>query len=73
MKAVLTYDLPEEEEEFRAAINASKTEAALWDIAYELLRPIWKYRDLKGKQQKLIDEINDGFWDVLNKHGITLE
>ena len=72
MKAVLTYDLPEEEEEFRAAINAGKTEAALWSIAYDLLRPIWKHRDLNEEQQKLIDEIYDGFWDVLKEHGIEV-
>ena len=44
MKAILKFDLPEEQEEFVAASNVTNYVAALWDFD-QWLRAEYKYRD----------------------------
>jgi hypothetical protein len=45
MNASLEYNLPQEEKDFRAAINGSKYQSAIWDFD-QLLRSEMKYKDL---------------------------
>lgn len=42
MKAVLEFDLPQDDHEFRLASSAKELASALWDID-ELLRSVVKY------------------------------
>ena len=72
MKAKLTFDLPEDEEAYRRAIDGPKMHSALWDIGYELLRSLSKHRELLPNQDTLLDEISGGFWNIVHEHGIDL-
>ena len=72
MKVVLIYDLPEEEEEFREAVNSRKAHLALWKIVNEVMRPIWKHGDLNEKEQELIDRIYEDIHDVIADEGIKI-
>jgi hypothetical protein len=45
MNAVLKFDLPEENENFQAALNGHKYKSAIWDFD-QLLRSEMKYKDL---------------------------
>jgi len=72
MKAKLTFNLPEDQDEFDNAINGSKAHLALWQISQNI-RAIWKYSDLTDEQFKIVEKIRDEFYEVINEHGINLE
>ena len=56
MKAVLEFNLPEDGDDFRYAINGEAYREALNNIR-EDVRQIWKYRKLPEEQFNLVDEI----------------
>jgi len=56
MKAILEFNLPEDGDEFRYAVNGQEYYIALNNIR-EDVRQIWKYRELPEEQWNLVDEI----------------
>lgn len=56
MKAVLEFNLPEDGDDFRYAINGEEYRIALYNIR-EDVRQIWKYRALPEDQFNLVNEI----------------
>jgi hypothetical protein len=55
-KAILEFNLPEDGDDFRYAINGEAYREALNNIR-EDVRQIWKYRALPEDQFNLVDEI----------------
>jgi hypothetical protein len=55
-KAILEFNLPEDGDDFRYAINGEAYREALNNIR-EDIRQIWKYRELPEDQFNLVDEI----------------
>ncbi len=55
-KAILEFNLPEDGDDFRYAINGEEYYIALNNIR-EDVRQIWKYRELPENQFNLVDEI----------------
>ena len=55
-KAILEFNLPEDGDDFRYAINGEAYREALHNIR-EDIRQIWKYRELPEDQFNLVDEI----------------
>jgi hypothetical protein len=60
MKATLKFTLPEEQNEFEIASNATKYYSALWEIHY-ICRRVWKYEDNTASKDRieLAEEINN--------------
>lgn len=56
MKATLSFNLPEEQEEFQAAVDAGKYRAALWEISQRVFRPARKHGYPVGPIQELLDK-----------------
>ena len=56
MKAVLEFNLPEDGDDFRYAINGEAYREALNNIR-EDVRQIWKYNSLPQEQFDLVDRI----------------
>ena len=56
MKATIEFNLPDEGDDFRYAINGEEYFIALHNIR-EDVRQIWKYRELPQEQLDLVDEI----------------
>jgi hypothetical protein len=48
MKAILKFDLPEENSDFQAAVNGHKYKSAIWDFD-QLLRSEMKYKELSDE------------------------
>ena len=61
MKAILIFDLPEEEEEFNNAVNGSNAKIALWDIN-EMFRSMLKHTD-PDKDFKNPTEVVERLWE----------
>jgi hypothetical protein len=55
-KAILEFNLPEDGDDFRYAVNGQEYYIALHNIR-EDVRQIWKYRALPEEQFNLVDEI----------------
>jgi hypothetical protein len=55
-KAILEFNLPEDGDDFRYAINGEAYREALNNIR-EDVRQIWKYRALSEKEYEIVDEI----------------
>ena len=66
MKATLTFNLPEDNHEFQAAVNGKEYYNALFEIK-EQIRQIWKYREFTEGQYDLIDEIYTLVCDEISK------
>ena len=55
-KAILEFNLPEDGDDFRHAVNGHEYHIALNNIR-EDVRQIWKYRALSEKEYEIVDEI----------------
>lgn len=58
MKATLTFNLPEERDEFETAVNAGKYRAALWEIGQQVFRPARKHGYSDARIQALVDRLD---------------
>ena len=67
MKVILEFDLPEEESDFRAAINGKTLKSITYDYD-EKLRRIIKYNDLSDDEyqtyQKCRDMLREMFYEM---------
>lgn len=69
-KATLTYNLPEENEEFNLACRSTKYHSVIWDIL-QLFRSKLKYEDLKDEEYDLLSSVSDSVYDIINEAGIS--
>ena len=66
MKATLTFNLPDEENEHKQAVEGARWEAAMWTILERNLRPWLKYghtfktptEALEAVRNKIIEELD---------------
>ena len=56
MKAILEFNLPDDDEEFSNAVKGAEYKSAMYNIR-DYVRTIWKYQDLTEDQYKIVDEI----------------
>lgn len=56
MKAILEFNLPDDEEGFSNAVKGAEYKTSLYEIR-DYVRAIWKYQDLTEDQYKIVDEI----------------
>lgn len=66
--ATIQFNLPEEQEEFRDAIKASKYKAALCDLDQEL-RQVTKYGSEENQRAMTPDKIRARLWEILSDNG----
>ena len=72
MKATITFTLPEEEEEYRNAIEGAKMRAMLWDVD-QFLRAKMKYEELSDGQYDAFKETREHLRRLLIEENIDLE
>jgi hypothetical protein len=71
MKAKLTFNLPEDQEDFKLACQAVNMKQALIEIAMEL-RSLHKYGELPVNQWELIGEVRDIYHRILTDYNIEI-
>ena len=74
MKAILEFELPEDQQEYEMTVDATKMYSALWDIK-QLIRSKLKYNsdsltDIELRQWEIIQ---DEFYCILNDQNIQLD
>ena len=72
MKAIIEYNLPEDQFEFDNAVKSMKMWHALNEIKDELRR-IYKYEDLKENQYEMVERIREKFFEILQENEINLD
>ena len=74
MKAIIEFELPEDQEEYEKANNASKMYMALWDIR-QLFRSKLKYNSdgLNDEQLEQWEAMRGDFFDILDNNYLKLD
>lgn len=72
MKATLTFDLPDENTEFKLAINGHNYYSVLWNVDQKL-RGLIKHGDITDEQYKIYDNIRDMIRVEMEKDGLFFE
>lgn len=81
MKAKLIFNLPEEQESFQDAVNASAMRACLFSIAMDIFRPARKHgypdkriQDLLDKEgvEEAIGLLEEEFYRLLQEHNLKI-
>lgn len=71
MKAILEFNLPEDEAEYYCANKGTAMLNVLWELRDEL-RKMYKYEELNGDEWKIVERMRDFLNDSLNEHEINL-
>ena len=71
-KAQLVFNLPEEDSEFRLAINANKWYCSMWDLD-QFLRSKLKYEELSEEEYQIYDAIRSKLFECLDDHSISFD
>ena len=72
MKAILEFNLPEEQAEHYCAIKGADMLNVLWELKAEL-RSMRKYGELSDKQYDIVEKIEDFLFSSLNSNDINLD
>jgi hypothetical protein len=72
MKAVLEFDLPEDNKDFETAINGHKYKSAHWDFD-QLLRSEIKYKDLSEDTYKAYKFCREELRKILAEDNLFIE
>ena len=62
MKATLTYDLPEEQEEFKLACDGVKWSLVAWDLDQ------WLRSEIKYQEQNKLQPARDKLYEFVDKY-----
>ena len=57
-KAIIEFNLPEEEDQLHTALNAGSLQSALWDVANEVFRPARKHGYPSVEIQGLLERLD---------------
>jgi hypothetical protein len=73
MKATLEFNLPEEAQEFRTAINGWKFKSVLNEINEDLRSKIKWQDDMPDEVRQALQAVRDDMHQRLSEHNINLE
>lgn len=72
MKAILEFNLPDDQHEFELATQGANMYSALWDISQEL-RTMTKYEELSEAEWDIAERIREKFHEILSDNNIKLD
>ena len=71
MKAILEFNLPEDDAEFYCANKGTAMLNVLWELQQEL-RKLYKYEELNEDEYKIVERMRDFLNDSLNDNDVNL-
>ena len=72
MKAILEFNLPEDNHDFQASINGIKYQSAIWDYD-QWLRSEMKYKELSDETYKAYETCREELRKILEQDNIQIE
>lgn len=71
-KATFTFNLPEEENEYKVMSQAPNAQCVLWDFSQQLRSWRKYHHDFKDADDAL-NRIRDEFYSLLNQHEVNID
>ena len=71
MKAILEFNLPEDEAEYYCANKGTAMLNVLWELQQEL-RKLYKYEELNEDEYKIVERMRNFLNDSLNDNDVNL-
>ena len=71
MKAILEFNLPDEQHEFYCATKGQDMISVLWELQQEL-RKLYKYEELNKDETLIVERLQSFFNNSLNENEINL-
>ena len=74
MKAILEFNLPDDQSDFESAINGYKWESAMWDMN-QYLRSVTKYApdETSAEVVEALDKARDELFNILNNYNLEIK
>jgi len=72
MKAILEFDLPEDQDDFQSAINGNNYKSAIWDFD-QLLRSEMKYKELSDDTYQAYKWCREELRKILEQDNLFIE
>jgi hypothetical protein len=72
MKAILEFNLPEDETQLNTIMQAQRVQSFLWDFSGQL-RAWYKYHNDFTDANDAVAKIRDTFYTLLNEHEVDLD
>lgn len=74
MKAILEFDLPDEQPDFEAAINGYKWESAMWDMN-QYLRSVTKYAPDETSEEVVdaLEKARNELFNILSNYNLEIK
>lgn len=69
MRAILQFDLPDDQNEYEIAVQAPKVQSFLWDFSQQLKK---YHHDFKSGDDAL-DKIREEFYRLINEYNINID
>ena len=70
MKAILEFNLPDEEQLFRAAVNSERVHLVIWNFVEFLKYKINKDETLSEEQEKVYQDLADKLFELLDEYNV---
>lgn len=72
MKAILEFNLPEDQHEYEVVTQATKVQSFLWDFSQQL-RNWYKYHHDFKDANDAVNGIRDEFYRLLNENEVNID
>lgn len=72
MKAILEFNLPEDQHDYNVAVQSPRVQRFLWDFSQQL-RSWYKYHHDFTNADDALNKIRDEFYRLLNEHNIDMD
>ena len=72
MRAILQYNLPDDQHEYEVAVQAPRVQSFLWDFSQQL-RSWYKYHNDFKDANDALDQIREEFYRLLNEHQVNID
>jgi len=72
MKAILEFNLPDDDQEFTLATRASSYWSSLWELDQHL-RGLTKYGELNDEAYKALTETRDKLREIMSDNNVSLD
>jgi hypothetical protein len=72
MKAKITFNLPDEESEFKDAINGNAYKAVIWEID-QYLRSQLKHEEMSDETSERVLQIRHELHSIIQSHHLTMD
>jgi coproporphyrinogen III oxidase-like Fe-S oxidoreductase len=71
-KAILEFNLPDEQHEYNVVTQASRVQSFVWDFSQQLRAWDKYHHDFKDADDAL-DKIREEFYRLLNEHNVEID